>query len=151
MDQPPVLAGPSGRGALAPAAAWPRESERAATAHPLRIALVTETFPPEINGVAMTIGRMLDGLLARGHRVQLARPRQRRGEVAGTGPQLEELLVASVPLPRYQGLRMGLPAGRALARAWERWLPDLVHVVTEGPLGWSALEQARRMGLPASY
>jgi glycosyltransferase involved in cell wall biosynthesis len=98
----------------------------------------------------MTIGRMLEGLLARGHSVQLARPRQHRGEVGRTGPQLEELLLASVALPRYQGLRMGLPAGRALAHAWQRWHPDLVHVVTEGPLGWSALEQARRMGLPAT-
>ena len=100
--------------------------------------------------MAMTIGRMLDGLLVRGHQVQLARPRQHRGDLPRTGAQLEELLVAGVPLPRYQGLRMGLPAGRAMACAWQRWLPDLVHVVTEGPLGWSALEQARRMGLPAT-
>ena len=35
----------------------------------LRIAIVTETYPPEINGVAMTIGRMVDGLVARGYGV----------------------------------------------------------------------------------
>jgi glycosyltransferase involved in cell wall biosynthesis len=152
MDHPPVLAGPSGHGAsaLTPVTARPHVSGHAPPARPLRIALVTETFPPEVNGVAMTIGRMLEGLLLRGHHVQLARPRQQRGEAARTGPQLEELLLASVPLPRYQGLRMGLPAGRVLARAWRGWLPDLVHVVTEGPLGRSALEQARRMGLPAT-
>ena len=130
--------------------ARPRVSEHAPTARPLRVALVTETFPPEVNGVAMTIGRMLDGLLARGHRIQLARPRQHRGDAPRNGPQLEELLLAGVPLPRYQGLRMGLPAGGALARAWERWGPDIVHVVTEGPLGWSALNLARRLGLPAT-
>jgi glycosyltransferase involved in cell wall biosynthesis len=53
-----------------------------------------------------------------------------------------------MPLPRYPGLRMGLPAGGALARAFRERRPDLVHVVTEGPLGLSALTVARRMGLP---
>lgn len=143
MDHSPVLAGAS-------IGARPRAAERTPSERSLRIALVTETFPPEVNGVAMTIGRMLDGLLSRGHHVHLARPRQHRGEAARVGPQIEELLLASMPLPRYQGLRMGLPARGALSRAWERFHPDLVHVVTEGPLGWSALEQARRMGVPAT-
>ena len=56
----------------------------------LRIALVTETYPPEVNGVAMTLGRMVDGLLERGHRVQLIRPRQRsessEDSVSNIGP-----------------------------------------------------------------
>ncbi len=43
---------------------------------PLHVAVVTETFPPEVNGVAMTLGRMVQGPLARGHRVSLVRPRQ---------------------------------------------------------------------------
>ena len=42
----------------------------------LRIALVTETFAPEVNGVAMTLGRLVQGLLARGHQVEVVRPRQ---------------------------------------------------------------------------
>ena len=109
-----------GTPAVSPVRASPHPCASAPLVQPLRIALVTETFPPEINGVAMTIGRLLDGLLARGHSVQLARPRQRPGEVPRSGAQLEELLLASVPLPRYQGLRMGLPARRALHRAWQR-------------------------------
>ena len=47
-----------------------------ATSRSLRIAFVTETYPPEVNGVAMTIGRMVAGLQIREHRVQLVRPRQ---------------------------------------------------------------------------
>ena len=43
----------------------------------LRIAMVTETYPPEINGVAMTMGRIVAGLQARGHAVQLIRPGNR--------------------------------------------------------------------------
>ena len=116
----------------------------------LRIALVTETFPPEVNGVAMTVGRMLDGLLERGHQVQLVRPRQHPGDKPRNDSALQEILVASVPLPRYAGLRMGLPATTTMVRAWSQWRPDIVHVVTEGPLGWSAVTAARRLRLPAT-
>ena len=42
----------------------------------LHIALVSETFPPEVNGVAHTLARLVDGLRLRGHRVELIRPRQ---------------------------------------------------------------------------
>lgn len=116
----------------------------------LRVALVTETYPPEVNGVAMTIGRMVEGLLARGHRVQLIRPRQSAADAARTEPQLEEVLGRGVPIPRYAGLRMGLPAKRQLVRLWSHRRPDLVHVVTEGPLGWSAIAAARHLHLPVA-
>ena len=43
---------------------------------PRRICLVTETYPPEINGVALTLARLAGGLRARGHAVSLVRPRQ---------------------------------------------------------------------------
>src|SRR5512145_1946021 len=122
----------------------------------LRIALVTETFPPEVNGVAMTIGRMLAGLLKRGHEVQLVRPRQRAGEQPRESedlsepPRLTEILVSGVPLPRYAGLRMGTFGTGKLRGTWRAARPDIVHVVTEGPLGWSALIAARQLGLPAT-
>ncbi len=54
----------------------------------LRIAVVTETYPPEINGVARTIGLTVDWLLARGHAVELVRPRQRREPVRAPHPGL---------------------------------------------------------------
>jgi glycosyltransferase involved in cell wall biosynthesis len=116
----------------------------------LRIAIVTETFPPEINGVAMTIGRMLDGLLRGGHDIQLIRPRQHDQDRPQATARLREVLVRGVPLPRYSGLRMGLPATRMLARLWEKDRPHIVHIVTEGPLGASALSAARRLGIPVS-
>ena len=115
---------------------------------PLRVAVVTETYLPEINGVAMTMGQMVNGLIERRHTIQLIRPRQNTGERAASTPELEEVLVRSVPLPRYDGLRLGLPATRALIRLWEERRPDVVHVVTEGPLGWSAIAAARRLRIP---
>ena len=42
----------------------------------LRIAVVTETYPPEVNGVSLTIARFVEGLRRRGHDIQLVRPRQ---------------------------------------------------------------------------
>ncbi len=116
----------------------------------LRIALVTETYPPEVNGVAMTLQRMVDGLIHRGHRVQLIRPRQARSEVAHCGGDYEEMLSRGMKLPRYDGLRFGLPAKAALVRAWSRQRPDLVHVATEGPLGWTAISAAKKLRLPVT-
>lgn len=116
----------------------------------LNIAVVSETYPPEINGVAMTLKRMVDGLVLRGHRVQLVRPRQSVSEQPSRGPAFEEYLAKSWKLPRYEGLRFGLPAQSTLTRLWSRSLPDLVHVATEGPLGWSAVSAAQQLGIPVT-
>lgn len=117
----------------------------------LRIAVVTETYLPEINGVAMTLGRLIEGLRRQGHAIQLIRPRQ-RGDASTAGrsaqPGLSEILVRGIPIPRYSGLQFGLPAAARLHRAWREDPPDIVHVVTEGPLGMSAVEVARKLGLP---
>lgn len=112
----------------------------------LDIAFVTETFPPEVNGVAMTVGRLVGGLRDNGHRVNVIRPQQGKADQGGE----HETTVAGLPLPGYPGLRLGLPAGRRLARLWRQRRPDLVHVVTEGPLGWSAVNTARRLGIPVT-
>ncbi|MGA8005928.1 MAG: glycosyltransferase family 1 protein, partial [Burkholderiales bacterium] len=114
----------------------------------LRIAMVTETYPPEVNGVARTIGLMVEGLRSRGHAIQLVRPRQHRGEPRANESGFEELLRPGIPVPRYTQLKMGAPGARVLASAWRRWRPDLVHIATEGPLGWSALTAARKLKLP---
>ena len=119
-------------------------------AAPLRVALVTETFPPEVNGVAMTLGRLVDGLRRRGHAVHLVRPRQSEGDIAARIEGYTETLVRGLPLPGYDGLRFGLPARAALTSAWRSVRPDIVHVATEGPLGWSAVGAARALHLPVS-
>lgn len=116
----------------------------------LRVAVVTETYPPEINGVAMTIGRMVDGLLALGHQVQLVRPRQHKADRPGEADGPEEVLSRGMPIPGYPELKLGLPAKQALRRLWSVQRPDIVHLVTEGPLGWSALAAARQLNLPVT-
>lgn len=117
----------------------------------LRIGLVTETYPPEINGVALTLARLVQGLQARGHHVQLVRPRQTPdGGRRNTQLPLEQVLVRGLPIPNYPHLRMGLPAKKALVKQWTLQRPDVVHIATEGPLGWSALQAARKLRLPIS-
>jgi glycosyltransferase involved in cell wall biosynthesis len=123
-------------------------SNREFTTQPLHLALVTETWPPEINGVAMTLGRLVEGVRGRGHRVEIVRPRQNcdaRGPHHG-----EALLRDSLPIPRYTGLRLGLPCSGVLAARWRMHRPHLVHVATEGPLGRSALRAAHGLGIPVT-
>ncbi|SFD31516.1 Glycosyltransferase involved in cell wall bisynthesis [Thiohalospira halophila DSM 15071] len=114
-------------------------------AHSLRVELITETWAPEINGVARTLETLVNGLRARGHRVGVVRPRH-QGGTDSHGPA--ELLVPGMGLPGYPGVRLGLPAGRELRRRWAEARPDVIYIATEGPLGHSALRQARRLGIP---
>lgn len=116
----------------------------------MRIDIVTETFPPEVNGVATTLARFVDGLAERGHAVRVLRPRQDRdppGAASVSCRGYPEVLLRGMPIPRYPQLRLGLPAPRAMRRMWGAESPAVVHIATEGPLGWSALRTARAMGL----
>src|SRR5262249_32926839 len=111
----------------------------------LRVAVVTETYPPEVNGVAMTISRMVAGLQHRQHQIQLVRPRQHHRDSPASEHNFEEVLQRGLAIPRYDSLKMGLPAKQALLRLWSVRRPDVVHIVTEGPLGWSALAAACKL------
>ena len=112
----------------------------------MRFAIVTETYPPEVNGVALTVQGLETGLRQRGHAVSLVRPRQAiESEVAD-----DTLLVRGARLPRYPGLKFGLPATRRLLALWKESPPDAIYVATEGPLGWSAVRAARRLGIPVA-
>lgn len=112
----------------------------------MRYTIVTETYPPEVNGVALTVQAKEQGLRNRGHEVELIRPRQRPDQVAAS----HELLTRSAEIPRYPGMRFGFPAHRALRRRWSERRPDAIYIATEGPLGWSALRTARRLGIPVA-
>ncbi len=126
----------------------PNETLQVAPA--LHIALVTETYVPEVNGVAITLGRMVHGLLRRGHRIHLVRPRQHRQDVAAQDGAYTETLVTGMPIPGYPELKSGLPAKSVLLKLWRKQRPDVVHIATEGPLGWSALSAAKKLDIPVS-
>ncbi|HWI13791.1 MAG TPA: glycosyltransferase family 1 protein [Burkholderiales bacterium] len=96
--------------------------------------------------MALTIARCVDYLRARGHRVQVFRPRQAHEEISSA----QDCLVPGVPLPFYPGVQLGLPVVRHLRKLWRARKPQLVHIATEGPLGWAALHVARELGVPAT-
>jgi glycosyltransferase involved in cell wall biosynthesis len=112
----------------------------------LRITLVSETFPPEINGVANTLGRLCEGLRQRGHDIEIVRPRQAGEAPVHNDPHV--LLCRGWGLPGYPGLQWGEVSMHKLLRRWRRQRPDVLYIATEGPLGLSALRAARRLGVP---
>jgi glycosyltransferase involved in cell wall biosynthesis len=121
-----------------------------ATRPSLRIAVVTETWPPEVNGVAMTLAKLVQGLSHRNHDVQLIRPRQTKTDSPMSDASLEEVLMRGMPIPRYPELKLGLPSKKTLVKTWTLRRPDVVHIATEGPLGWSALQAAKVLKLPVT-
>jgi glycosyltransferase involved in cell wall biosynthesis len=116
----------------------------------LRIAVVTETWPPEVNGVAVTLAKLVQGLSHRNHDVQLIRPRQAKTDSNLGDSNLEEVLMRGMPIPRYPELKLGLPSKKTLVKTWTLRRPDVVHIATEGPLGWSALQAAKVLKLPVT-
>jgi glycosyltransferase involved in cell wall biosynthesis len=122
-----------------------------AGAPPLRVTLVTETFPPEINGAARSLERLLGELDQLGVIADLVRPRQRaETTLHSTVRAIPTLVVPGLPLPGYSALRFGWPAFVRLRRWLVTRRPDVVHIATEGPLGWAALLLARRSGTPVT-
>ena len=113
----------------------------------MNIALVTETFPPEVNGVAMTYGVIARELARRGHSVTVYRPRRNDLPTPSRAAEINEVSLPGLPVPGYPQLRFGLPARTRLRNQWRRSRPDLVHVATEGPLGSSAISTARALGI----
>jgi glycosyltransferase involved in cell wall biosynthesis len=101
----------------------------------------------------MTLGRLVDGLAQRGHRITIIRPRQRHESPRYSVTQrlaCRQVRLPGVPIPGYPQLRLGLPAARRLRQLWTVSRPDLVHVATEGPLGASAITVARALGIPVT-
>ena len=110
------------------------------------VCIVTETWKGEVNGVAMTLGRLADGLQKRGHKVRVIRPRQHQEKDPPC--REEEEVVPGIALPWYKELRLGLPSASLLKKLWLRRKPDIIYVATEGPLGLAAILTAKGLGVP---
>lgn len=115
----------------------------------MRICLVSETWAPDINGVAHTLDHLSRELLGRGVALQLIRPRPAEGTPGRRTPGMQaELQVKGIGMPGYPAVRLGLPATRRIQALWRQQRPDVVYLATQGPLGWSARRAARRLGIP---
>ncbi len=98
----------------------------------MRIALITDAWAPQINGVARTLNETVARLRADGHAVRVIAPHHFR----------------ALALPGEPDIRLAFCAGRPLGRLIDSFAPDVLHVATEGPLGWAARRHARQRGLP---
>lgn len=114
----------------------------------LQVSMVSETYPPEINGVAMTVSQLVTQLVQRGHLVQLVRPTQAQ-DPGDAIEATETVRVPGFPIPGYREQRFGALAGRRLKQRWRQSRPDIIYVATEGPLGWAAVNVAQQLGIPA--
>lgn len=108
----------------------------------MKIDIVTDTFVPDVNGVAMTLGRLTDGLRKRGNRVHVIH--------TGISAEAGETSVSAIPLPGYKAVRVGLPKPFELRARWLKRRPDAVYIATESPLGKSALKAAKALGIPVA-
>jgi len=98
----------------------------------------------------MTFGVIARELGRRGHEVRIYRPNRADLPAAETEPFYRQIPLPGISIPGYRLLRLGWPAWSQLKRAWKEHRPDLVHVVTEGPLGASAVTAARALGIPVT-
>jgi glycosyltransferase involved in cell wall biosynthesis len=110
----------------------------------VRITLTTDTYLPEVNGVTTVLATMRRGLLERGHAVQVLAPAY--PHLSQDDPDVHR--ARSIPCPPYPAVRLSWPWGQGLAGAMRRFAPDLVHAVTEGPLGGFGRAYARRTDRP---
>ena len=101
----------------------------------------------------MTLGRLSRGLLDRGHQLQVLRPQLPSNYENGCpleGCHIDERCCPAWQLPNYPEMRLGFPSRSVFRAIWRQQRPDLVHVATEGPMGLSAIEAARSLGLPCT-
>lgn len=98
----------------------------------MRIAIATDAWFPQVNGVVRSISTTVSILLERGYDVELITPDQ----------------FLSIPMPGYAEIRLAVAPRFAARRALKAFRPDVVHIVTEGPIGWATRAWCRAHDVP---
>ncbi|MBS3927371.1 MAG: glycosyltransferase family 1 protein [Sphingomonadales bacterium] len=98
----------------------------------MRIAICTDAWHPQVNGVVRSISTTVSHLLERGHEVELVTPQQFR----------------TMPMPGYKEIRLALVPRFGTRRTLTDFAPEIVHIATEGPIGWSARGWCCARGIP---
>ena len=114
----------------------------------MRIAIITESFPPDVNGVAHCVVRVAENLVRKGHHPLVIAPEsaQDTAEADRRLPYPVER-VPSVPVPGYPTFRLGLPTPKT-RRAIARHGTEIVHLASPVALGAWGSRVARAMNLP---
>ena len=109
----------------------------------MRVAIVTESFFPQVNGVTNTVRHTVDRLLETGHQPLIIAP----GPGLTCYRNVRVVRVRSMGLPGYRSFALGLPDS-AVERELAAFRPDLVHLASPVMLGAQGLRAARRLGVP---
>ena len=110
----------------------------------MRVLIVSDTFAPDINGVARSLHQLSLGLMERGHQVEVVTT---NGGL-GSSDRPRRHVVVSLPLPGYTTLRLGLASLSWFAALFKRQRTEVLYVAVETPLGVAAIWAAHRAGLP---
>jgi glycosyltransferase involved in cell wall biosynthesis len=100
----------------------------------MRIAIVTDAWFPQVNGVVRTLSAVADELAKIGHEIKVVSPEGRR----------------SLPMPFYPEIPLAFATSGSLGRDLTRIAPDAIYIATEGPLGWAARAWCMRRNIPFS-
>lgn len=112
----------------------------------MKFMIVSDTFPPDINGVARTLQTLSRGLAGRGHQVNVITTTEAsQSENAGHGVGVES--IAALPVPGYEGIRLGLTSRRFFAERIRQMRPDALYVAVETLMGCNAIRAARQSGV----
>lgn len=120
-----------------------QEPPRSALAHGLRVAIFSDTYPPQVNGVSRTLARLADAIRARGGEVRVFCTDDPEAE-----PQSHVVRYPSMPFWAYPQLQMALPRFPRARADLEAWGPTLVHAATPFGVGLSGRHAARALGIP---
>ncbi len=103
----------------------------------MKIALITDAWAPQVNGVVTTLVELVKELTIAGHTVQVIEPGQFKTR----------------PCPGYPGIDLAVAPGRLLAEKLRAFAPDAIHLATEGPLGWAgrAYCQKRKLAFTTAF
>lgn len=98
----------------------------------MKIAIATDAWYPQVNGVVRTLAATVAELDRRGYEVELITPER----------------FTTVPLPGYSSIRLALAPRFSARKMLDAFAPDIVHIPTEGPIGWSARSWCLARGVP---
>ncbi len=98
----------------------------------MRLAIATDAWFPQVNGVVRTLSATVVELDRRGHEVELITPQR----------------FLTVPMPGYSQIRLAMTPRFGVRRMLDAYQPEVVHISTEGPIGWSARGWCLSRGVP---
>jgi phosphatidylinositol alpha 1,6-mannosyltransferase len=112
----------------------------------VRVAIIAESFLPQVNGVTNSVLRIAEHFRDRGHEALIIAPADHDVPASWAGHRV--VTVPAVSFPLYSDVKIGLTPTFVIERLLEDWQPDLVHAASPFMIGHNGLLAAARLSLP---